>query len=85
MTSVLFTLGRYTPPPEGSEAPGRLASSIRRASVQLALGRRWGWRPLRLPLPLRGEGWLEVTRRSLALALAAARAPTPMPTPTPYL
>ena len=73
----------YTPPPQGSETPGRLASSIRRASFQLALGRRWGWRPLRLPLPLRGEGWLEVTHHSLALALAAAPAPTPMPAPTP--
>ena len=24
------------------------------------MARRWGWRPLRLPLPLKGEGWLDV-------------------------
>ena len=69
----------YTPPPQDSERPGRLASSISGASIQLALGRRWGWKPLRLPLPLRGEGWLEVrlgirSSASAASAFASASA-----------
>ena len=74
----------YTPPPEGSETPGRLASSICRASFQLALGRRWGWRPLRLPLPLRGEGWLEVTRRSASPSPSRSSSPNPYAYPYPY-
>ena len=62
----------YTPPPQDSVTPGRLASSISGASIQLALGRRWGWRPLRLPLPLSGEGWLEVRLGVRSSASASA-------------
>lgn len=31
-----------------------------RASVELQIGRRFRWRPLRIPLPLKGEGFLDV-------------------------
>jgi hypothetical protein len=43
------------------EPTNRLGSTICAAGLTLQLGRRFGWRPLRLPLPLRGEGWLDVT------------------------
>jgi len=45
----------------GGGAANRLESTIRAARVEVALGQRWGWAPLRLPLPLRGTGWLDVT------------------------
>ena len=41
--------------------PRRLGSTIVAAHAELSLGRRFGWRPLRAPLPLKGEGWLDVT------------------------
>ena len=50
----------YTPPPPGTDAPGRLASTIAGACLEVQLGRRFGWGPVRVPLPLKGEGWLEV-------------------------
>ena len=48
----------YTPEPA---VAGRLNSTICAASIQIKLGRRFGWKPLRIPLPLKGEGWLDVT------------------------
>jgi|UniRef100_A0A6V2ZIL9 hypothetical protein len=50
----------YTAPEADCGTPGRLGSVIRRATLELRVGQRWGWRPIGLPLPLRGEGWLEV-------------------------
>jgi hypothetical protein len=41
--------------------PNRLLSDICAASIQIQFGKRWGWRPLRIPLPLKGIGWLDVT------------------------
>jgi len=40
---------------------GRLASTICAAGLEIGVGRRFGWRPLRIPLPIRGVGWLDVT------------------------
>lgn len=51
----------YTAPLADDDYPWRLASTICAAGIELKLGRRFGWRPLRIPLPLRGEGWLDVT------------------------
>ena len=42
------------------EQPSRLGSTICAASLELAIGRRFGWKPLKIPLPLRGVGWLDV-------------------------
>ena len=42
----------WTPPADEAE-PNRLGSSITRAGVQIALGRRGGLKPLRIPLPLK--------------------------------
>lgn len=47
----------------------RLGSTIRAAAVEVSLGRRWGWKPVRVPLPLRGEGWLDVTYLSDAMRI----------------
>ena len=41
--------------------PNRLLSDIVAASIQIQVGKRFGWRPLRIPLPLKGLGWLDVT------------------------
>jgi len=49
----------YTLP--DAEKPARLGSSICAAGIELTIGKRFGWAPLRVPLRLRGEGWLEVT------------------------
>ena len=52
----------YTPPIAGSDQPpSRLTSSISAAGVEVRLGQRFGWSPFRVPLPLKGEGWLDVT------------------------
>ena len=51
----------YTPPAKESEHPARLASSISKATLEYRVGQRFGWKPLRIPLPLKGEGWLDVT------------------------
>lgn len=51
----------YTPPPPASKTPGRLGSVISRATLELSIGRRFGWSPIKLPLPLKGVGWLDVT------------------------
>uniref|UniRef100_A0A7S0Q407 Plastid lipid-associated protein/fibrillin conserved domain-containing protein n=2 Tax=Coccolithus braarudii TaxID=221442 RepID=A0A7S0Q407_9EUKA len=51
----------YTPLAAGSETPGRLASVISGAHAELRLGRRFGLPRLRIPLPLKGEGWLDLT------------------------
>ena len=47
--------------PDGESSPPRLPSTIKTARLELKLGRRFGWKPLRIPLPLNGEGWLDVT------------------------
>ena len=39
----------------------RLPSSIKTARLDIKVGERFGWKPLRVPLPLKGEGWLDVT------------------------
>ena len=44
-----------------AEEPGRLGSTICAAGIELSVGRRFGWKPLRVPLRLRGVGWLDVT------------------------
>ena len=49
----------WDPPAEAT--PQRLGSTICRAGVEIGVGRRWGWKPLRIPLPLKGKGWLEVS------------------------
>jgi len=47
--------------PDGvREPPNRLPSTIKSARLELSLGRRFGWKPLRVPLPLNGVGWLDV-------------------------
>ena len=56
----------YSPPSasaaDGERAPAnRLNSRICAAGLTVQLGKRFGWSPLRLPLPLRGQGWLDVT------------------------
>ena len=50
----------YSTPTADCELPSRLDSTICAASLQLAIGRRFGWKPLKIPLPLRGVGWLDV-------------------------
>ena len=50
----------YTPPAADSPTPNRIGSVICKAGVQMKLGRRFGWKPLWLPLPLKGTGWLDV-------------------------
>ena len=51
----------YDPPDAEREPPNRLPSTIKSARLELSLGRRFGWKPLRVPLPLNGVGWLDVT------------------------
>ena len=51
-------------------APRRLGSTICAACVELAYGRRFSWRPLCVPLPLKGEGWLDVTYISDAMRVS---------------
>lgn len=51
----------YDPPDGEREPPNRLPSTIKSARLELSLGRRFGWKPLRVPLPLNGVGWLDVT------------------------
>lgn len=41
--------------------PNRLLSDIVAAGITIQIGKRFGWRPLRIPLPLKGIGWLDVT------------------------
>jgi hypothetical protein len=50
----------YTPPAAESGTPNRLGSRICKAGIEVKLGRRFGWKPLWVPLPLRGEGYLDV-------------------------
>ena len=50
----------YTAPAADSETPGRLGSTIGNAGIEFHIGRRFGLTPVKLPLPLKGEGWLEV-------------------------
>jgi len=47
--------------PQPDEPVGRLGSTIDGGVVEVKIGRRFGWSPLRVPLPLRGIGWLDVT------------------------
>ena len=46
--------------PAGETPPNRLGSKICKAGVEAKLGKRFGWKPLWVPLPLRGEGYLDV-------------------------
>lgn len=39
----------------GAQRPGSLGSIISAARLELALGRRFGWAPLRIPLPIRSR------------------------------
>ena len=41
--------------------PNRLLSDIVAASMQIQVGKRFGLPLLRIPLPLKGLGWLDVT------------------------
>ena len=41
--------------------PNRLLSDIVAASIQIQVGKRFGIPTLRIPLPLKGLGWLDVT------------------------
>ena len=41
--------------------PNRLLSDIVAASIQIQVGKRFGFPTLRIPLPLKGLGWLDVT------------------------
>jgi len=59
----------YSPLPCNSENPGRLNSTIGAAYVEAAVGRRFGWKPLRLRLPLKGQGWLDVTYLSSSMRI----------------
>ena len=43
--------------------PNRLLSDIVAASIQIQVGKRFGIPTLRIPLPLKGLGWLDVTSR----------------------
>eukprot|EP00747_Dinoflagellata_sp_TGD_P184458 gnl/TRDRNA2_/TRDRNA2_40074_c0_seq1.p1 gnl/TRDRNA2_/TRDRNA2_40074_c0~~gnl/TRDRNA2_/TRDRNA2_40074_c0_seq1.p1 ORF type:complete len:315 (-),score=49.71 gnl/TRDRNA2_/TRDRNA2_40074_c0_seq1:336-1280(-) len=51
----------YTEPGLDSDKPGRLNSTISAAYMQVQMGKRFGLQPLRIPLPLQGKGWLELT------------------------
>ena len=57
---VVFDVG-YELPDSAREPPNRLPSTIKRAHLELKFGQRFGWKPLRIPLPLNGVGWLDVT------------------------
>jgi len=51
----------YTAPdPQGTTPQNRLGSIISAAYLEVTLGERFGWKPFRLPLPLRGKGWLDI-------------------------
>ena len=54
----------YDAPTANAERANRLTSRIAAAGVYIRLGQRFGWKPLRIPLPLKGEGWLDVTYQS---------------------
>ena len=47
-----------------ADNPRQLTSMISKASVEVNIGKRFGMKPLRIPLPLKGNGWLEVTHLS---------------------
>ena len=51
----------YEAPAADDASRNRLASTIATAGLEVKLGERFGWQPLRIPLPLKGEGWLDVT------------------------
>ena len=55
IADVAYTL------PTSDAPPGRLGSTIDGGVVELRIGQRFGWKPLRIPLPLKGVGWLDVT------------------------
>jgi len=57
---VIFDV-KYEAADAAREPPNRLPSTIKTARMEVKLGRRFGWKPLRIPLPLKGEGWLDVT------------------------
>ena len=50
----------YTPPTADAEPPNRLGSTICKASLEIALGKRLNWKPLKIPLPLKGVGHLDI-------------------------
>jgi hypothetical protein len=51
----------YTQPAAKNGPPCRLGSTIDGGVLEVSIGRRFGWKPLRIPLPLKGVGWLDVT------------------------
>lgn len=55
VADVAYTL------PKSDDPPGRLGSTICAAAIELNIGRRFHFKPLRIPLPLHGVGWLDVT------------------------
>lgn len=60
---IIFDVA-YDAPSADAEQANRLTSSIATAGLYIKLGERFGWKPLRIPLPLKGEGWLDVTYQS---------------------
>jgi hypothetical protein len=51
----------YDDPADVSDnPPNRLVSTIVAADLQARIGKRFGWKPLRIPLPLKGKGWLDI-------------------------
>jgi len=55
VADVAYTL------PVSDDPEGRLGSTISGGVVEISVGRRFGWKPLRVPLPIKGVGWLDVT------------------------
>ena len=60
---IVFDVAYDTPAADAEQA-NRLTSTIATAGLYIKLGQRFGWKPLRIPLPLKGEGWLDVTYQS---------------------
>mmetsp|Transcript_158752 Transcript_158752/g.280450 ORF Transcript_158752/g.280450 Transcript_158752/m.280450 type:complete len:302 (-) Transcript_158752:73-978(-) len=59
--SVVADVEYDAPSPENESPGNRLLSTIGDSSFQAKLGQRFGWKPLRIPLPIKGKGWLDVT------------------------
>jgi len=59
---IIFDVDYEVPTADSEQAhPNRLKSTIATARLEIKLGRRFGLKPLRIPLPLKGDGWLEFT------------------------
>lgn len=59
--SVIADVEYEAPSPENKNPENRLISTIGSSTLQTKLGRRFGWNPLRVPLPIKGTGWLDIT------------------------